>query len=127
MSINLTDPARVAGFVNPGSDVAILFQGADVQTGQPTAKILLTKVKVIAVGSTTPVTTTTTTPGGQGEQDQQVVESLPRTLLTLSVSQKQMERVLLAQSAGSLSFALLDEESNIRQSPGTTYADLFQS
>ena len=74
MSINLTDPARVAGFVNPGSEVAIFINGSDATTGQPYSRVLLTRVKVIAVGSTTPVTTTTTTNGQGGEGGQQVDE-----------------------------------------------------
>ena len=126
MSINLTDPARVAGFVNPGSEVAIFINGSDATTGQPYSRVLLTRVKVIAVGSTTPVTTTTTTNGQGGEGGQQVVESLPRTLITLSVSQVQMQRVLLGQQQGELSFALLTEDSKVTLAPPTTTDSLFQ-
>ncbi len=126
MSINLTDPARVAGFVNPGSEVAIFINGSDPTTGQPYSRVLLTRVKVIAVGSTTPVTTTTTTNGQGGEGGQQVVESLPRTLITLSVSQVQMQRVLLGQQQGELSFALLTDDSKVTLAPPTTTDSLFQ-
>lgn len=125
MSINLTDPARVAGFVNPGSEVAIFINGSDPTTGQPFSRVLLTRVTVIAVGSTTPVTTTTTT-DGQGGNGQQVVEALPRTLITLSVSQTQMQRVLLGQQQGELSFALLTEDSRVTLAPPTTTDNLFQ-
>src|SRR4051812_6947790 len=65
-SVNLTDPARVAGFVNPGSQVAVFWTGvngvAPVDGAAPTTmtKILLTRVTVLGVGSTTPVSTTTT-------------------------------------------------------------------
>ena len=83
MSINLTDPARVAGFVNPGSQVAIFINGTDPTTGAPYSRVLQTRVTVIAVGSTTPVTTTTTTDTQGQDGGQQVVESLPRTLITL--------------------------------------------
>jgi pilus assembly protein CpaB len=128
MSINLTDPARVAGFVNPGSQVAIFINGTDPTTGAPYSRVLLTRVTVIAVGSTTPVTTTTTTDGaGQGQDGgQQVVESLPRTLITLSVSQTQMQRVLLGQQQGELSFALLPDGSKVTLAPPTTTSNLFQ-
>lgn len=128
MSINLTDPARVAGFVNPGSEVAIFLTGSDPTTGAPFSSVLLTRVTVIAVGSTTPVTTTTTTTEGQGQEGgQQVVESLPRTLITLSVSQAQMQRVLLAQQQGELSFALLTEDSKVTLAPATTVDNLLQN
>lgn len=123
MSINLTDPARVAGFVNPGSEVAIFVNGTDTTTGQAYSRVLLTRVTVIAVGSTTPITTTTTTEGQGGEQ---VAETLPRTLITLSVSQPQMQKVLLGQSQGELSFALLTEDSKVKLTPATTPQNLFQ-
>lgn len=123
MSINLTDPARVAGFVNPGSEVAVFINGTDPTTGAPYSRVLLTRVRVIAVGSTTPVTTTTTTDQQGG---QQVVESLPRTLITLSVSQTQMQRVLLGQQQGELSFALLTKDSKVTLAPPTTITNLFQ-
>lgn len=128
MSINLTDPARVAGFVNPGSEVAIFLTGSNPTTGAPFSSVLLTRVTVIAVGSTTPVTTTTTTTEGQGQEGgQQVVESLPRTLITLSVSQAQMQRVLLAQQQGELSFALLTDDSKVTLAPATTVDNLLQN
>ena len=124
MSINLTDPARVAGFVNPGSEVAIFVNGTDTTTGQAYSRVLLTRVTVIAVGSTTPITTTTTTTEGQGGE--QVAETLPRTLITLSVSQPQMQKVLLGQGQGELSFALLTEDSKVKLTPPTTPQNLFQ-
>ena len=36
-SVNLTDPARVAGFVNPGSEVAIFWTGTDPPPMEPLA------------------------------------------------------------------------------------------
>lgn len=114
ISVNLTDTARVAGFVNPGSEVAIFLAGAD------SARILLDRITVIGVGSTTQVTTTTTDPEGA-----QTVEQLPRTLLTLSLNQKQVEKVLLAQSQGELAFALLTPDSDIDPGAGTSASELF--
>ena len=38
ISVNLTDPSRVAGFVNPGSEVAIFLTGTELRpTARPTA------------------------------------------------------------------------------------------
>ncbi len=127
ISVNLTDPARVAGFVNPGSKVAIFFSGtakfAQVQQVPDTDFTipLLAEVTVVAVGSTTQVTTTTTDESGA-----QTTEQLPRTLLTLALDQKQAEQVLFAQGHGELAFALLTEGSAIKRGPGTTAADLFK-
>ncbi len=116
ISVNLTDTARVAGFVNPGSEIAIFHT-------EPTNKtqLLLERVTVIGVGSTTQVTTTTTDPEGA-----QTVEQLPRTLLTLSLDQKQVEKVLLSQTTGELAFSLLTADSDVRSGPGTAADDLFE-
>lgn len=127
ISINLTDPARVAGFVNPGSEVAIFFTGTaddlatDVSEDLQLTRVLLPRVTVLGVGSTTQVTTTTTDAEGQ-----QTTEQLPRTLLTLALSQEEAERVLLAQTNAELALGLLTAESTVRDTPGTTESDLFE-
>ncbi|NPC95444.1 Flp pilus assembly protein CpaB [Nocardioides sp. zg-DK7169] len=120
VSVNLTDPARVAGFVNPGSEVAVFLNGTEAATGQPFTRVLLERVSVLGVGSTTPVSTTTTEAGGA-----QTVEQLPRTLITLSLNQRQAERVLFAQANGELAFALLTEDSKITPAPAVTNRNLF--
>lgn len=120
VSINLTDPARVAGFVNPGSEVAIFLNAIDPTTGEFT-RVLLPRVTVLGVGSTTPTTTTTTTPAGA-----QTTEQLPRTLMTLAVDQQQAQKVLFAAGSGELSFGLLTGDSSIRPDPGTNAENLFK-
>lgn len=114
LSVNLTDPARVAGFVSPGSEVGVFLTTATY------SRVLLERVTVLGVGSTTPVSTTTT-----GEDGEQTVEQLPRTLMTLSLTQKQAERVLFAQSIGELSFALLTEDSAVRSGAPVGLDNLF--
>jgi pilus assembly protein CpaB len=109
MSVNLTDPSRVAGFVNPGSEVAIFMTGTDVKDGTPFSRLLLDRVTVMGVGNTTPVSTTTTDETGAS-----TTEQLPRTLLTISVDQRQMEKVLFAQANGELAFGLLTENSDVK-------------
>lgn len=128
ISVTLTDPARVAGFVNPGSDVAIFFSStakfvpvAEVPDTDFT-KALLSPVTVLAVGSTTQVTTTTT-----DETGAQTTEQLPRTLLTLALDQKEAEAVIFAQGHGELAFALLAGDSQIELNDGTTAGDLFKN
>lgn len=120
ISVNLSDTGRVAGFVSPGSDVAIFVTGA-VADGVDSSRLLLPKVKVIAVGQTTVTTSTTTTTGGA-----QTTESLPRTLFTLSVDQKQAEKVLFASTHGELSFGLLTDKSRVRPDGGTNAGNLFR-
>lgn len=119
ISVNLTDPARVAGFVNPGSEVAIFMNGTG--GGQPFSRLLLPEVQVIGTGSTTPVSTTTTDTGGQ-----QTTEQLPKTLLTLAVSQQDAQRVLYAQGNGELAFALLTDKSKVERGPAVTLGNLFK-
>jgi pilus assembly protein CpaB len=121
ISVNLTDTARVAGFVNPGSEVAIFLSGNVQPANEDFTRLLLDRVTVIGVGSTTQVTTTTTDPEGA-----QTVEQLPRTLLTLSLDQDQVEKVLFAQGHGELAFALLTPDSKINSDAGTTAPELFE-
>jgi pilus assembly protein CpaB len=120
-SVNLTDPARVAGFVNPGSEVAVFWTGINGTTGANMTKILLTRVTVLGVGSTTPVSTTTTDETGVA-----TTEQLPRTLLTLSLTQAQTQKVLLGASTGELAFGLLTEQSASADAPETTPESLFK-
>jgi pilus assembly protein CpaB len=135
ISVNLTDPARVAGFVNPGSQVAIFVSGNAVVVDPaaeaggadgaaapelPFTRLLLERVTVLGVGSTTPVSTTTTDETGAS-----TTEQLPRTLLTLSVDQKQAEKLLYAQGNGELAFGLLTDESVVAPGPPMTLQNLF--
>jgi pilus assembly protein CpaB len=123
-SVNLTDPARVAGFVNPGSEVAVFWTGASAGatgTGLTMTKILLTRVTVLGVGSTTPVSTTTTDESGAS-----TTEQLPRTLLTLSLTQAQTQKVLLGAATGELAFGLLTDDSVVADAPETTSDTLFK-
>jgi pilus assembly protein CpaB len=121
ISVSLTDTGRVAGFVNPGTEVAIFLNGTDPASGQPFTRLLLEKVEVIAVGSTTTTQTTTTTAEGV-----ETTEQLPRTLMTLALTQADAEKVLYSQSAGELAFAVLTEDSKVSPGQGVTAADLFQ-
>lgn len=122
ISVNLTDPARVAGFVNPGSKVAIFLNGTDPKQGKPFTQLLLPDVTVIGVGSTTPVSTTTTDQTGA-----QTTEQLPRTLLTLAVSQDEAQKVLFSQGNGELAFGLLptDGKASVKTGVRTDFDNLF--
>ena len=124
VSVNLTDTARVAGFVNPGSQVAIYFTG--VQGDESFTRLLLERVTVIGVGSTTPGPATTTAADGAAAEGVPAAEVLPRTLMTLSLDQAAAERVIFGQSNGELSFGLLTDKSKISPGPGVTAANLFE-
>ncbi len=122
ISINLSDTARVAGFVSPGADVAIFLTSPEAgPNGQEATRLLLPKVSVIAVGATTVTPLVTTDPAGA-----QTTEQLPRTLFTLAVDQNEAEKVMYASSHGEMTFALLTEKTTLKAGPGVTADDLFR-
>lgn len=129
ISIELTDSERVAGFVNPGNEVAIfstpqdltalLPDGSEETLGDYT-RILLTRVPVLGVGTTTMSSRTT-----QTEDGAQVAEQVARTILTVSVSQDEAEKLIQADRNSDLTFALLTDESAVANNPGARPADLY--
>ncbi len=120
ISVQLSDTGRVAGFVSPGSRVALFLNGPIGDGGEDGARLLLPEVQVIAVAQTTVTTATTTTVEGA-----QTTESLPRTLFTLAVDQDEAERILFASKHGELAFGLLDDKSKVAPSKGVTQKNLF--
>lgn len=128
ISVELSDPARVAGFVNPGSNVAIFISADPIrrkpdgseETLPPYTRLLLPDVQVIGVGTSSISSKTTTTNDGN-----QVVEQVPRAILTLAVDQKQAEKVIYAARNAEISFALLSSKSAVSDGPGVTANDLM--
>lgn len=122
ISVNLTDTARVAGFVNPGDNVAI-FVNSTNSGGLPGyfTRLLLPKVEVIAVGTTTVVPTTTTDKTGA-----QTTEQLPRTLFTLGVPQSQAQKIMFAAANGDLAFGLLTSSSAVKPDGGALQSNVFK-
>lgn len=116
-SVNLSDPARVAGFVHPGSEVAILIA---VESRQYT-RTLLRRVTVLGVGATSTVTSTKTTAEGESE-----TAEIPQTLMTLALTQREAERILWASSYATVSFALVNKESELAKTPPMTEPILFE-
>jgi len=120
VSIQLGDPERVAGFIAPGSIVAVFA------TGGPTIKLLLSGVEVIAVGPTTIVSRST----GTGSSAN--VEQIPTAILTLALNQTDAEKIIFAQGKAApstysgLYFALTDKTTKlIVNDPGVTEKNLF--
>ena len=121
VSINLTDTARVAGFVNPGDKVAIFMNSTGGAGLGSFTRLLLSDIEVIAVGTTTVVPTTTTDASGA-----QTTEQLPRTLFTLGVTQAQAEKILFASGNGELAFGLLNGDSKVAPDTGANADNLFK-
>jgi pilus assembly protein CpaB len=115
----------VAGFVVPGSEVAVFATlpttaGAGGQQSEETG-VLLPSVEVIGVGASTLSTQTTTT-----DQGEQTTEEIPRAILTLEVDQLQAQKIINAQSGGSLYVALRGEDANVRVSKPIVTESLFR-
>lgn len=117
LSVSLGDPERVAGFVTPGSQVAIFA------TGGPAVRLLLKDITVIGVGATT-------TAQGQGDQEG---EQISTAILTLALTQEQAEKVIAAQGKTSdaeytgLYFALQGKDAPLRvAAPGANNDNLFR-
>lgn len=110
VSAQFADPQRVAGFVVPGSEVAIFDTEAD-HTG-----VILSRVQVIAVGPT----------ALQANGATSAAPAAGNTaILTLALSQAQAEKLVLAQSTGKLYLALLSDKSAVKVGPGVTADKLF--
>lgn len=125
VAVSMGDPQRVAGFVSPGSEVAIFLTvaGAGGQE-QPQTAVLLDRVQVIAVGPSTISSTTTTTEGEQGATTN--TEQIPTAILTLALSQEEAQKVIQATTAGSMYFALLNDDSEVDpDANGTTTETLL--
>lgn len=121
ISVNLSDTGRVAGFVSPGSKVAVFVNGPIGPQGQDGTRLLIPSVQVIGVGATTVTTATTTS-----EEGAQTTEQLPLTLFTLAVDQKKAEKLMYASTHGELSFGLLNDKSEVQAGTGVTQANLFR-
>jgi|GEM_PF-500274 len=129
VSVELTDFERVAGFVNPGDEVAVFATPQDLVALLPDDKerklgdytrILLTRTPVIGVGTTSVTSRTTKTEDGE-----QVAEEVARTILTLAVTQDEAEKLIQADRNSDLTFALLTDESKVSDNPGARPGDLF--
>ena len=124
MSVQLTDPERVAGFVVPGSEVAIFatlsvkYVGgqANGQTDDFT-QLLLPKVPVLAIGqvslrspnNASGDTGSSPSPNSSTNADDKV----PVTVLTVAVNQDQAQRLAHAAQVGKLYFALESTKSDV--------------
>jgi len=122
MSVSLGDPQRVAGFVKPGSDVAIFITitpvpaaGEPAATG-PQTRLLLPRISILAVGPTTLKPAT----GSDANK-----ESVPTAILTVAVDQVQAQKLIYGSQNGQLYFTLLTKDSKVTPGPGTDAQTLF--
>lgn len=129
VSVELTDFERVAGFVNPGNEIAVFATALDPVALLPENKeqklgsitrIVLTRVPVLGVGTTSVTSRTTETEDGD-----QVAEEVAKTILTIAVTQEEAEKLIQADRTSELNFALLTEDSKVDNGPGAKLGDVF--
>ncbi|MDP9220394.1 MAG: Flp pilus assembly protein CpaB [Actinomycetota bacterium] len=132
VSVQLGDPARVAGFVQPGSKVAIFVTLAPTNgnTAGAFTRLLLASAQVVAVGPTTAGTPASDGAAKSGTATGTNPEQLPRAILTLALSQQDAEKVIFAQTgpgtgANRLYFGLLNDKSKVAKTPGVDIRNLF--
>ncbi len=115
VSFAFGDPQRVAGFVQPGSTVAVFVTRTAVENPKlRETRILLPKVTVIAVGPTT-----ITPPANPSQANP---EAQPRAMLTLALTQAQAEKLIFAQTfGGGLYLGLVNGSSKVN--PNTIIND----
>lgn len=141
LSVELGDPQRVAGFVVPGSEVAI-FTTVDSSSASVSAtatqagstanvdvqaqvddkhtRLLLPRTSVIAVGPST------LRPKSQ-DQDEEGSDEVATAVLTVAVTQSEAERLIHSIETGTLYFGLLNSTSKTGPGSGVSSTTLFTS
>jgi len=120
VSVELEDPQRVAGFVVPGSEVAV-FATVDAPTiegaeAEQVTRLLLARTSVIAVGPATL---------RPAEEQSEEEEPVAKAVLTLAVTQQEAERLVHGVQTGSLYLGLLSTTSVTAPAAGVSTVSLF--
>lgn len=143
VTVQLEDPARVGGLVQPGSEIAI-FDTFTVHPGrapgpQPSGavqtleggvdanhatRVLLPRVAVLAIGTTT--SAAPPAPAAEDEQSSSSGQPDPAmsALVTVAVDQNEAERLIHATRTGLLYLGLLDTY-EVQPGPGVDTSSLF--
>jgi pilus assembly protein CpaB len=142
VTVHLEDPQRVAGFVVPGSEIAV-FETFNVFKEGPkgrtpsgdrikdeyeynrATRLLLARATVIGVGETTTRPVEDSDKDKDKDADKTAKEMETVTLVTLAVDQPDAERVIHGTETGNLYFALLTKESKVAPSDGVDSRTLF--
>jgi pilus assembly protein CpaB len=112
VTVTLSDPARVASFLQPGSEIAIFVTGQRSKTRF--TEVLLPRTKVLAVG-TQVVATNGTTAGGNNS-----------ALITVAVTPFQAKQLIHASQTLSLYFGLRSAGADFDNVPLVTDENLLK-
>ena len=119
LAVQLGDPQRVAGFVTPGSHVALFATLTVAGEREVRTRLMLSPITVLGVGSSTLTTRTTQEAGSTS------TEQVPSAILTLALTPSQAERVVFATTQGELYLGLLGEKVRTPPSAGVTSTSVF--
>jgi pilus assembly protein CpaB len=125
ISVAMSSNADVAGFVQPGSEVAIFGtftvtspDGKPATSVTGTAQYLTDLILPKVLVTATSVAAPTNVDGKTGSQG--TVSAGGSVLVTLAVTQAQAQQVILAQQTGQIYFALLSDSSVTASDGGAT-------
>lgn len=122
VSVQLGDPNRVAAFIRENSRVAVFVTlGQDGAGGR--TRLLLPEVRVLGVGDAAAARQVSRPATGSVRSP----ESVPTTIVTLDVDQREAQKIIFAARSGELHLALLGE--NVKGSPtlgDTNLGNLFE-
>jgi len=127
VSFQFTDPARVAGFVKPGSKVVVFLtigpaNGSQNQQGEST-RVLLSQALVIGVG---PTTAAPQGDASKSDQENANDEQIPRALLTLALTGKEGGKLVYGSLHGTLYLGLRNDQSDVSDTlPPVTGSNVF--
>ncbi|GAB1692167.1 Flp pilus assembly protein CpaB [Krasilnikovia sp. M28-CT-15] len=145
VSVQMTAAGRVAGYVRPGSRVAVFSTftmregrgrvpaGDGLSSGHDynqATRVLLPRVEVIGVGergaagAATAGDTTAAAPDGSGSSGSAAKAGVTM-LVTVAVSQQEAEKLLHVSLTGTLSLALLDDTATVEPDAGVDNNTLF--
>ncbi len=140
VSVETTAASRVAGFVRPGSKVAI-FDTFTVRDGKGripsgarlsdnyeynhATRVLLPRVEVLAVGERGAPGAAISTPSGESGPAKDAAKAGQTMLVTLAAGQDEAEKLIHASLTGTLSLVLLDDTATITPGAGVDNHSLF--
>lgn len=133
VSVEMTDPGRVGGFVEPGAEIAVYdtFNTFGARAGsRPSGdriqdqhenlrdtRVLLPRVSVLAVG--------TTTSAKSGNGDENADETADTSIVTVAVTPEEAAKLVHGANTGTLYFALLNGSTDVESGQGVDDTNLF--
>ncbi len=128
VTVQVGIPEQVAGYVRPGSQIAIFdtytITGKGSSSSNSSAKgtrVLLPRVEVIATGAYFTDGSTSSDASTTGNQR----SGAQTKVVTVAVTQPEAEKLIQASQTGDLYFALLTDSSDVKPGPGVTNLTMF--